>query len=63
VSAEEGPRFGCGLYVFEDIASVGRARIEVEEEPDEVSSDSSAGTVNEEFVLDVLNHPLSKLEG
>ena len=63
VSAEEGPRFGCGLYVFEDIASVGRARIEVEEEPDEISSDSSAGAVNEEFVLDVLNHPLSKLEG
>jgi hypothetical protein len=32
VSAEDGPRYGCGIYVFEDVASVGRKSLAVDED-------------------------------
>jgi hypothetical protein len=65
LSAEEGPRYGLGLYVFEDVAAAGRTPIEVLDE--EQGSDVPVAPVSErfdsEFVLDVLNHPLSKPRG
>jgi len=65
LSAEHGPRYGLGLYVFEDVAAAGRTPIKVleEDEEHEASVLSSSDEPDSEFVLDVLNHPLSKFRG
>ncbi len=54
VSEESGARYGCGLYVFEDIASVGRSPIMLDTE--DVQVDQLAGDIEpvEAIVVDVL---------
>ena len=54
VSEEAGARYGCGLYVFEDIASVGRAPIMLDAEDEQV--DQLAGAIEpvKTIVVDVL---------
>ncbi len=65
LSAEEGPRYGLGLYVFEDVAAAGRTPIEVLDEDDDTDGEAVPGrdAFDSEFVLDVLNHPLPKPRG
>jgi Family of unknown function (DUF6502) len=54
VSEDSGSRYGCGLYVFEDVASVGRAPIMLEadvEQDDQLAGDSEPVR---KIVVDVL---------
>lgn len=53
VSADSGRRYGCGLYVFEDTASVGRTPITID---DEFHPDGSVSTLTPTpEVVDVLD--------
>lgn len=65
LSAEQGPRYGLGLYVFEDVASAGRTPIEVLDDDEALDGQQTSGkeAVDSEFVLDVLNYPKSKPRG
>lgn len=55
VAAESGSRYGCGLYVFEDVSSIGRSPIELEDSSStEGFSPGDAGS--EPIVVDVLEN-------
>ena len=56
ISADSGSRFGCGLYVFEDVSSIGRTPIELEdsENPETLSPTGNDGF--EPLVVDVLEN-------
>lgn len=54
VASDEGSRYGCGLYVFEDVAFVGRSPIEIDELDPFESSDSDVRSAP--VVVDVLDN-------
>lgn len=56
ISAESGSRYGCGLYVFEDVSSVGRSTIDLEEPTDSESFSPAKYDRSEPLVLDVLEN-------
>jgi hypothetical protein len=51
VASDEGNRYGCGLYVFEDVASVGRVPIEIDG-----SDDPDGKAESEPLEVDVLEN-------
>lgn len=53
VASDQGSRYGCGLYVFEDVASVGRTPIEIDEFD---SMESNPDVSFEPVVVDVLQN-------
>lgn len=64
VSDQHGSRYGCGLYVFEDVGSVGRSPIRLEDDPsmdeDDELSESGAGS---QIYLDVLEQSTNYRRG
>lgn len=54
VSDETGPRYGCGLYVFEDTASIGRAPILLEADEENGSASAEYLDSPKTIVVDVL---------
>lgn len=54
VASDQGNRYGCGLYVFEDVASVGRSPIELDELDGADRHDGEAES--EPVVVDVLEN-------
>jgi hypothetical protein len=56
VSDQTGRRFGCGLYVFEDAASVGRSPISLEDSPGADTHLHSDSDSNGPVVVDVLEN-------
>ncbi len=55
VSSEAGPRYGCGIYVFEDVASVGRKSIELDE--DASANGEPPIDLSERIEIDVIAPP------
>lgn len=60
VSDESGRRYGCGLYVFEDAASVGRSRIAIEEQPSDDPGLDDRTSSSPPVIVDVLENLTNK---
>ena len=54
VQDDGGVRYGCGLYVFEDVASVGRTQIMIDTESELAEQEAFDGEPNNQTVVDVL---------